>query len=79
MKKKRSRSPVIVNKIKMKALYEETAKFLIDIAKYITTAVPISTILNEISPFNGIIYIVCIGFAPRTLGLGLYCTKKKEE
>lgn len=68
-----------MKKKQVKALYGEVANFSIDIAKYITTAAIISTILNDVSPFNGILYVICVLFALGTFGLGLYFTKKKEE
>ncbi|WP_455643099.1 DUF6722 family protein [Parabacteroides sp.] len=68
-----------MKKKQVKALYGEVAKFSIDIAKYIITAVLISTILNEVSPFDWLAYTVCILLTVIAFCIGLYYTKKKEE
>lgn len=68
-----------MKKKQLRALHEETAKFLIDIAKYMVTAVLISSILKDASPLSWIAYTVCILLVLGAFVLGLYYTKKKEE
>ena len=68
-----------MKKKQKQALQSEVAKFLIDIAKYITTGVVISSFMRDILPFSWVIYMVCTLLALFIFAFGLYFTKKKEE
>lgn len=68
-----------MKKEQKKALQGEMAKFLIDIAKYMITAVVISSILKDIYPLNWLVYTICILTAISIFIIGLYYVQKKEE
>lgn len=62
-----------------RTLQGEAEKFLIDIAKYMITAVVISSILKDIYPPNWLIYTICILTAIGIFIIGLYLFKRRRN
>lgn len=57
---------------------KEISKWLLDISKYITTAILLTSIFGDIKS-KLIIYIVCIASITITLGIGLYLSNDKKN
>lgn len=62
-----------------KVLYGEVGVFFTDVAKYVTTGVIITTLLNDFGKETIIVYAVGISAIVIFFGLGLWFIKIKEE
>lgn len=57
---------------------KEISKWLLDISKYITTAILLTSIFSDIKS-KLIIYLICIASIAITLGIGLYLSNDKKN
>lgn len=74
MKKKRQ-----IQKRQKKALYGVASNFFIDLAKYVTTGVIITTLLNDLGETTIVVYSIGLIAIGIFLGLGFWLVKMKEE
>lgn len=58
---------------------EQFGKWLMDIAKYITTAIVISSVFENLGEWNWATYSLTIAAVVATLVLGLIMQRKKKE
>lgn len=68
-----------MKKKQKKALYGETGRFLIDIAKYIITGALVTTLLNDFQGYSVFIYLIGILCTCIIFLIGLHFIKRREE